>query len=86
MLIKANLKVAQTWSRGLGSRSAVLLFVLAVRAGVAPRQAGRLVVAVVIWDHEDNINIKYDDVAGDLGAGKNIAKGTTDPGVDCFDQ
>ena len=64
------MQVAQTWSRGLGSRPAVLLFVLAVRAGVAPRQAGRLVVAVVIWDHEDNINIKYDVVAEDLGAEK----------------
>ena len=70
MLIKANVQVAQTWSRGLGSRPAVLPIVLAVRAGVAPRQARRLVVAVVIWDQEDNINKKYDDVAGDLGAGK----------------
>ena len=69
MFIQAKI-LANTWSRGLSSRPAVLLFVLAVRAGVASRQARWLVVAVVIWDHEDNINIKYDDVAGDLGAGK----------------
>ena len=69
MFIQAKI-LANTWSRGLSSRPAVLLFVLAVRAGVAPRQAGRLVVAVVIWDQEDNVNKKYDVVAGDLGAGK----------------
>ena len=68
MFIQAKI-LANTWSRGLSSRPAVLLFVLAVRVGVAPWQAGRLVVAVVIWDQEDNVNKKYGDVAGDLGAG-----------------
>ena len=72
MFIQAKKNVAQvhTWSRGLSSRPAVLLFVLAVRVRVAPRQARWLVVAVVIWDHEDNVNIRYDVVAVDIGAGK----------------